>query len=116
MISEIQSDIEKIEADTSIYEHANFNAGANAIDFIDFHIIDRIDGIISQPVFGDELLKLRKYTQSTKDNIEQIDEEMFQQLEQQIKISKDKGLAFGQIIDNFLQFLQFVEEPSDTIG
>ncbi|MEO7174543.1 MAG: hypothetical protein ABI002_02055 [Saprospiraceae bacterium] len=114
MISEIQSDIEKIEADTSIYEHANFNARANAIDFIDFHILDRIDEITLHK--EDELLELRKYAQSIKDKLEHIDEEMFQQLEQQIKISKDKGLAFRSIIDKYVDSFQYVEEPLDTTG
>ena len=56
VISEIQADIEKIEAETAIYEYANFNARTNAIDFIGFHIVDRIDGLIQEFGQKDELI------------------------------------------------------------
>jgi hypothetical protein len=39
---EIQSDIEAIEKNEALNEEANFVDRAEAIDFIEFHIIDRI--------------------------------------------------------------------------
>lgn len=116
MISEIQTDIEKIEGETSIYEFSNFNDRTNVIDFIDFHIIDRVEGLIQQLEDKDELIELKIYAISIKNKLENIDKELFQQWEQQIKISKNKGLVFRNIIDNFLSSSQYKEEQSDTIG
>ena len=58
MISEIQFDIEKTKAETSMYELGNFNRRTDAIDFIDFHIIDRIEGMIQEVGRNSELIKL----------------------------------------------------------
>ncbi|MET4084106.1 putative RNA methylase [Pedobacter sp. UYP30] len=116
MISEIQSDVEKIEADTSIYEYADFNARTNAIDFIDFHIIDRIDGLIQKAGQNDELTKLKIYANGLKAKLENINTEMFLDLEKQINISKNKGFVFRGIIANFLNNFQHNEEEHDAIG
>lgn len=116
MIAEIQSDIEKIEAQTVIYEYSNFNARTDAIDLIDFHILDRIEGLIQQVGYNDELIKLRTHANRLKNNLENIDTEMFRQGEQQIKISKNKGVVFRKIIDDFLNDCHYDENQSDTIG
>ena len=116
MISEIQSDIEKIEAETAIYEYANFNERINAIDFIDFHIIERIEGLIQQVGENDELVRLRTYSNRLKDKLEKINDLMFLQLEQQINLSKDKASVFRKIIDNFLNESKHDQERSDVIG
>lgn len=116
MISEIQADMEKMEAETSIYAVANFNHRTDAIDFIDFHIIDRIEGLLQQVQHDDELIKLGIRANSLKDKLEHIDTELFQQLEQQINISKDKGLVVRNIIDDFLKDCRYGGGLSDAIG
>lgn len=116
MIFEVQSDIEKIEAETAIYAFDNFIARIDAIDFIDFHIIDRIEGLIQQIGQGAELIKLRIRANKLKDKLEDIDAEMFRQLEQKINISKDKRFVFREIIDDVLRNSLYDDELSDTIG
>jgi tetrahydromethanopterin S-methyltransferase subunit G len=116
MISEIQSDIDQTEAETAIYELANFNIRANAIDFIEFHIIDRIEALIQQAGMNDELFNLKIRANRIKEKLEFIDTEMFRQLKQQISISKDKGFVFRKIIDDFFSSsITNVEHP-DVIG
>jgi hypothetical protein len=117
MISEIQFDIDQTEAETAIYEFANFNIRANAIDFIEFHIIDRIEGLIQQAGMNDELFNLKSRANRIKEKLEFIDTEMLRMLEQQIKNSKDKGLVFRKMIDDFFSssLLSDVERP-DAIG
>lgn len=115
MISEIQFDIEKTEAETSIFEFNNFNARTVAIDFIDFHIIDRIEGLIPQVEQDDELIKLKIRAERLKDQLENIDTKMFRHLEQQISNSKYKGFVLRKIIEGFLKDL-YDDQLSDTSG
>ncbi|MEO6837807.1 MAG: hypothetical protein ABI261_07675, partial [Ginsengibacter sp.] len=116
MISEIQSDIEKIEAETSDDAFANFNDRTDAIDFIDFHIIDRIEGLLQQFGGNDELIKLRVRANRIKVTLENMDTEMFRKLEAQINNSKDKGFVLRKIIDNFVEECSYDNEQSNTIG
>jgi hypothetical protein len=116
MISEIRFDIDQIEAQAAICELANFNMRANAIDFIEFHIIDRIEGLMQQAGRNNELFNLKIRAKAIREKLENIDIEMFRALEQQIRISKDSGLAFRKIIDNFFSSFLANTEPADEIG
>jgi hypothetical protein len=116
MISEIQFDIEKTKAETSIYELANFNPRTDAIDFIDFHIIDRIEGMIQEVGGNSELIKLGISAKKLKNRLENIHSEMFRQLEQQIINSKYKRFVLRNIIEDFLRDFINVDELSGAVG
>ena len=101
MISEIKSDIEEIEAETSIYELANFNARTDAIDFIDFHIIDRIEGLIQQVGHNDELIKLierLKAILASEDMQKDIIREELREIRQRFGDARKTEITFD---DNF---------------
>ena len=116
MISDIQFDIDETEAETAIYEFANFNMRANAIDFIEFHIIDRIESLMQQAGMNNELFKLKTRAKTIKEKLENIDTEMFRRLEQQMKISKDKGFVFRKMINDFFSSSFVDADHSDAIG
>src|SRR5690242_5803674 len=116
MIAEIQLDIEQTEAETSAYEFKNFNARANAIDFIDFHIIDRIEGSMQHAGENDELIKLQLRAERLKAKLENADREMFLHLEQQISNSKHKKLVLRTIFEEFLRGFAYEDEMLDTVG
>jgi hypothetical protein len=59
ILSEIQSDILTAEANKALYEETNFNMRAETLDFIDFHIIDRIESLIQKGEPKEELGLLR---------------------------------------------------------
>jgi len=116
MISEIQNDLEKTKAETSIFELANFHMRADAIDFIDFHVIDRIEGLIQQIGQKEELIQLRMRANRLKNKLEDIDREMFRHLEQQISRSKHKGFVLRKIIDGFFKACYYDIGDEDTGG
>src|SRR5690242_12216983 len=116
MISEIQLDLEQTEAETSIYESNNFNARANAIDFIDFHIIDRIEGLMQHAGQNDELIKLKSRAERLKEKLEDADREMFLHLEQQVSNSKHKKFVLRTIFEEYLKDFACEDEMSDRIG
>jgi len=116
MVSEIQLDIEQTEAGTSIYEFKNFNARANAIDFIDFHIIDRIEGLTHHAGQNDELIKLKLRAERLKEKLEDVDTKMFRYMEQQISNSKHKKLVLRTIFEEFLRGFACEDEMPDSIG
>jgi len=73
---EIVSDIDSIEVDEALGEAANFVARAEALDFIEFHIIDRIEGADC----AHSLAGLKKRARSLKDRLEGVDEALFQEV------------------------------------
>ena len=54
---EILSDIETFDKDLSLYSEKNFKSRIQAIDFIEFHIIDRINAEFGRAAKDPELIR-----------------------------------------------------------
>ncbi|MEO7119935.1 MAG: hypothetical protein ABIY62_02500 [Ginsengibacter sp.] len=98
-IIELRADIAAIEKDTSLYEEINFDNRADAIDFIDFHIIDRIDRL--QP--GKEFDVVKHHAKKVKCALESVDMRMFEQLRGQIKNNVLTASSFAEVIRNYVR-------------
>ena len=102
IIPGIQSDIQGITDDAGIYHETHFNARANALDFIDFHIIDRIDGLLSD---GPEptLQTLKQHAENAKHRLEEIDSALFKRLRKQISSGIYNDGAFNTMIGKYVR-------------
>jgi precorrin-6B methylase 2 len=113
VLAEIQADIQAIEQDEAIYQEINFNSRANAIDFIDFHIIDRIEGLLQNSEHQEELNILQQRAEKIKYELEAIDSNLFKQLREKIRTGAYTGTSFRKAID---QYLEYDASKSDQIG
>jgi len=102
VISEIQADIERIENDASLYNETNFDNRANAIDFIDFHIIDRIDGLQQNAGPLKELDALMQHAIQVKRRLEKIDAGLFKQLRQNISTGVYAASSFSEMVCKYV--------------
>ncbi len=100
-MAEIRSDIQGIEEDVSIYHEAHFNARANAIDFIDFHIIGRIAGLLSTEPNA-ELETLKQRAEKAKQRLEDIDNNLFKRLREEITSAFYPPVSFKAMINKYL--------------
>lgn len=101
IITEIRSDIQTIEGDTALFDELNFDDRANAIDFIEFHIVDRIDSLLLQSEATGELKSLKQQAENLKNQLEQVDSDLFARLREDIRIGACNGTAFRAIIDTY---------------
>lgn len=114
--NEILSDIETIKQDDSLFQEKNFNGRLNAIDFIEFHIIDRINGLLEN---ADSFSQLEKWKQSAlilKNNLESIDVRIFQQLRADISQGRLRGQALMDLLHEYPDFNLTTETTSDFTG
>src|SRR5438046_185641 len=72
VIYEIQSDIAAIENNSALYEETNFDSRAEAIDYIEFNIIDRIEGLLQTIHSPEELIPLKQSAERLKHHLENI--------------------------------------------
>ena len=98
---EIQSDIEAIEKNEALDEEANFVDRAEAIDFIEFHIIDRIDGMLRDSRQVENLTELKQRAESLKNRLEEINEKLVQRLRVDIR-------SGNYTSEDFYQFDKYV--------
>jgi hypothetical protein len=100
---EILSDIEAIEKDGKLYQEKNFNLRSQAIDYIEFHIIDRIDAVMESADVYD-LMSLKQYAKKVKCHLEDVDAKMFHQLRTKISQGVYKGGLLIGLIDEHLDY------------
>jgi hypothetical protein len=80
----VRADIEAVERDETLEEEANFVERAEVLDLIEFHIVDRIDGLL-QDGYAEDLARLRGRAESLKSRLEAVDELLFRQIRADIR-------------------------------
>ncbi|WP_259068118.1 hypothetical protein HDF24_17740 [Mucilaginibacter sp. X4EP1] len=99
--AEIQSDIEAIEENLALYEETNFNSRTDAVDFIDFHIIDRLDGLLENTPSSENLSSLKIRAEEVKHTLETININLFKQLRKNIAAGRYKNAYFTEMIGGY---------------
>ena len=112
---EILSDIEAIEKNGKLYQERNFYLRSQAIDYIEFHIIDRIDALMESTDVYD-LMSLKQYAKKVKCHLEDVDTRMFHQLRTKISQGVYKGELLMDLIDEHLDYNLRTFLQQDAIG
>ncbi|MCI0550307.1 MAG: class I SAM-dependent methyltransferase [Anaerolineae bacterium] len=102
VIYEIQSDIEAIEKNSALYEETNFDSRVQAIDYIEFNIIDRIESLLHTINQPEELTTLKQSAERVKRQLEEIDDTLFQRLRADIRAGVCPGTALKGLIDEYV--------------
>ena len=105
-ISEISSGIKAIEENGALFETTNFTGRADAIDFIDFHIIDRMEGLYQH---YDAMALLRQRAEKLKRKMEIIDADLFGQIREKIRTGVYTTSSFKEMIRYYLG--SYFDEP-----
>jgi len=115
-IQEIQSDILTIEENIGLYKENNFNRRADTIDFIDFHVIGRIEELLLQTGEDENLQQLKQAAENLKHTLEEVDILLFDQLRENIRSGNYTGPFFTKMITEYLGYDVTADENTDEIG
>ena len=113
---EILSDIEIIESDEKLYREKNFIARSQAIDHIEFHIIDRIDALTEGRESVNQLIFLKQNAKKIKFRLEEVDIRMFQQLRAKISQEGYRGKLLMDLFEEYLDDELNTIPQKDAIG
>jgi hypothetical protein len=97
-VTGLRSDIQAIEREASLFVLTNFAGRSEAIDFLDFHIIDRISGLLQYGGREGELELLLAQAVRIKDELEKIDRCLFERIRGEIATGMFAGAFFGEMI------------------
>ncbi|MEZ0539047.1 hypothetical protein [Fibrella arboris] len=100
MIAAIRSDIEGIDHNVALYDDRNVVGRQTAIDFLDFHVLDRIDTLLQQNGPSTALLALKQYAARVKDQLEAVDTVFFQRLRASIRAGRCLGTSLRALISS----------------
>ncbi len=113
---EIQSDIEAIEKNAALYEETNFDSRVEAIDYIEFNVIDRIGGLLQTINPPEELIPLKQYAERVKRQLEDIDDNLFHRLRADIRMGGCTGTALKGLIEEYVGRDSSGSRQHDEIG
>lgn len=99
LADEIHSELEAIEQAAALRAEQNFDSRAEAIDYIEFNVIDRIEGLLQTLDPSEELVALKQDAQRVKRQLEAIDAALFQHLRADIRNGNCTGAALKALID-----------------
>lgn len=102
IIYEIQTAIEAIQKNAVLYQETNFDRRAEAIDSIEFYIIDRIEGLLPTSHPPEELLAIKQKAERVKRQLEAVDERLFQRLRADIRAGASRGADFKALIEAYV--------------
>ncbi len=84
IIREIRSSIEAREGHAALFVETNFSDRADALDFLESDVIDRIEGLLLKDGWSKALTSLQHYAETVRTRLEGVDEGLFRKLRQNI--------------------------------
>jgi SAM-dependent methyltransferase len=115
-IFEILSYIEAIEENSLLYEEKNFDKRIEVIDFLEFQVIDQIDDLLRKTAQADQLILLKYRAEKVKSELEEIDINLFQILQANIRIEEYIGKEFKDLINEYVNFNLDNNEHQEEAG
>ena len=97
---EIQTDIEAIEKERTLFDQANFIGRVEAIDRLEFYILGRI-GVALDSHPAKDLLDLKDRAERLRDGLEEINARLFRKLRAQIKSGSLTGEKLKRELENY---------------
>jgi Histone methylation protein DOT1 len=101
LLDEILTDIETIGDDERLLQEQTFSLRSQALDDIEFHIIDRIDALAERMGTADRLNHLRKYALKVRDQLEEVNAVMFRRIRMKILEERCRGKSLTDLIDEY---------------
>ena len=102
--TEILSDIELIRCDETLWLEKNFIARSEAIDFLEFHVIDRIHALHENSASPEWMSELMNDAQRVRADLEEINNKLFYQIRMKISREDCRGQRLRNLINEHLDF------------
>ncbi|MCQ3978046.1 MAG: hypothetical protein DPW09_31865 [Anaerolineae bacterium] len=116
VIYQIQAAIEAIEKNAALYQETSFDRRVEAIDALEFNIVDRIEGLLQTVNPPEELIALKQAAERVKRQLEEIDATLFQRLRADIRRGSCAGAAFKDLIEAYVGPDASNRQPQDEPG
>ena len=113
IIAEMQSDLWAIENDEAAYEETSYLDRVEAIDFIEFHIVDRIESMLQRGDQTDGLAALRQRAVMTRDRLEEANSGFVQRCRANIASGNSTCADLKRLFDEFNERSSKKRAPDD---
>lgn len=113
---EFKSSLVAMEKNATLREEINFDRRADAIDFLQFHLIDPLEELLERSVQADKLLRLKHRAWTLKSELKEVDMQLFQRLRGEIRAGGYAGDRFNNLVSEYFSFHFDFKEPMEEPG
>jgi hypothetical protein len=99
--TKIRAALEAIEHDSALFREKEFNRRANAIDELEFGLIDRMAGLLDATPALEAIPPLLRRAEQLKQQLEAIDTAMFEKLRAEIRAGGDIPTIFRRQLEDY---------------
>ena len=103
------SHIDTVANDEKIFHEMNFIMRSQAMDDLEFHVIDRIQSLAENADSSDRLNVVKQYAEQVRSQLEEVNTKMFDQLRLRISGEHYRGEKLMKLINEYL------EHPPDPV-
>ena len=111
-IFELQSYIETIEKNPALYKEKNFNKRIEAIDSLEFQVIDQMEELLRKTPQPDTLIWLKSRAEKAMSELEEIDNNLFKKLQANIRVDGCAGKEFKNMVNEYFDLSLHPQEPA----
>ncbi|HET7001971.1 MAG TPA: hypothetical protein VFI33_11700, partial [Puia sp.] len=98
----MQTLIEAIGKDRDLFPERNFVARTEALDELEFHVLDLIQFLIESTDSSDQLHDLKEQAEELRSQLQVVNTKMFENLRIQISLGGHRGNAFIDLMNEYL--------------
>lgn len=96
----VAADLAGLEHNLALHDALHFASRAEALDFLDCHIIDRLAGTTQAP--GSDVQALHRRAGQLKQQLEAVDTVLFARLRAEIRAGRYQGTAFRAMVETYV--------------
>lgn len=97
----LQSYIEAMEKNLLLFDEKNFDLRTDAIDSIEFQVIDLNETLIQKEDHSEKLSSLKIRAEKLKSKLAEIDIKLFERLRTEIRAGKHRGKEFNNLVNEY---------------
>jgi len=114
--TEIESYIESIEKNVLLYEEKNFDKRNDAIEFIEFQVLDPIEMLLQKSAQQDKLVSLKSRVEKIRCELNEIDSKLFQKIRENIRAKGLHGAAFKNMVSEYFDLKLGYKKEFEATG
>lgn len=101
ILREIELQLEAIEGADTLYEEASFGSRLEALDTIEFSILERVEGLLAADSRADALVSLQQRAETVRSHLEAVDDSLFRRLRAGISSGALRGTELRRQIEAY---------------
>ncbi|MGZ3753631.1 MAG: hypothetical protein ACXVAY_01655 [Mucilaginibacter sp.] len=101
---EMQSTIVAIQNNNALFREQNFESRVEALDFLEFEVIYRIEDLLLKTAHSDQLHLLKLQAEKLKFDLEAINVGLFKKLRADIRAAGYRGEAFKNLVREYVDW------------